>query len=67
MTSSEQNSEMQKEDNPPIKNENENPSPNIDKKMEMEKVSEEKDKYLDLNLITRKWRVKFYRLRFLCK
>ena len=28
----------------------------------MEKVSEEKDKYLDLNLITRKWRVKFYRL-----
>jgi len=62
MTSSEQNSEMQKEDNPPIKNENENPSPNIDKKMEMEKVSEEKDKYLDLNLITRKWRVKFYRL-----
>ena len=62
MTSNEQNSEMRKEDNPPIKNENENPSPNIDKKMEMEKVSEEKDKYLDLNLITRKWRVKFYRL-----
>ena len=62
MTSNEQNSEIQKEDNPPIKNENENPSPNIDKKMEMEKVSEEKDKYLDLNLITRKWRVKFYRL-----
>ena len=62
MISNEQNSEMQKEDNPPIENNLENHSPNKDTKMEMEKVSEEKDKYLDLNLITRKWRVKFYRL-----
>ena len=62
MISNEQNSEMQKEDNPPVENNFENHSPNKDTKMEMEKVSEEKDKYLDLNLITRKWRVKFYRL-----
>ena len=62
MISNEQNSEMQKEDNPPVENNLENHSPNKDTKMEMEKVSEEKDKYLDLNLITRKWRVKFYRL-----
>ena len=62
MISNEQNSEMQKEDNPPVENNLENHSPNKDIKMEMEKVSEEKDKYLDLNLITRKWRVKFYRL-----
>jgi len=62
MISKEQNSEMQKEDNPPVENNLENHSPNKDTKMEMEKVSEEKDKYLDLNLITRKWRVKFYRL-----
>ncbi len=62
MISNEQNFEMQKEDNPPVENNLENHSPNKDTKMEMEKVSEEKDKYLDLNLITRKWRVKFYRL-----
>ena len=62
MISNEQNSEMQKEDNPPVENNLENHSPNKDTKMEMEKVSEERDKYLDLNLITRKWRVKFYRL-----
>ena len=62
MISNEQNSEMQKEDNSPVENNLENHSPNKDTKMEMEKVSEEKDKYLDLNLITRKWRVKFYRL-----
>ena len=62
MISNEQNSEIQKEDNPPVENNLENHSPNKDTKMEMEKVSEEKDKYLDLNLITRKWRVKFYRL-----
>jgi len=62
MISNEQNSKMQKEDNPPLENNLENHSPNKDTKMEMEKVSEEKDKYLDLNLITRKWRVKFYRL-----
>ena len=62
MISNEQNSETQKEDNSPVENNLENHSPNKDTKMEMEKVSEEKDKYLDLNLITRKWRVKFYRL-----
>ena len=62
MISNEQNSEMQKEDNSPVENNLENHSPNKDTKMEMEKVSEERDKYLDLNLITRKWRVKFYRL-----
>ena len=62
MISNEQNSEIQKEDNSPVENNLENHSPNKDTKMEMEKVSEEKDKYLDLNLITRKWRVKFYRL-----
>ena len=62
MISNEQNSEIQKEDNSPVENNLENHSPNKDTKMEMEKVSEEKDKYLDLNLITRTWRVKFYRL-----
>ena len=62
MISNEQKSEIQKENNPPVENNLENHSPNKDTKMEMEKVSEEKDKYLDLNLITRKWRVKFYRL-----
>ena len=62
MTSNEQNSENKKEEIPLTTNNLENNSPNKDKKMETEKISEEPEKYLDLNLITRKWRVKFYKL-----
>ena len=62
MTSNEQNSENKKEEIPLTTNNLENNSPNKDKKMETEKISEEPEKYFDLNLITRKWRVKFYKL-----
>ena len=62
MTSNEQNSENKKEEIPLINNNQENTSPNKDKKIETEKILEEQEKYLDLNLITRKWRVKFYKL-----
>ena len=62
MTSNEQNSENKKEEIPLINNNQENTSPNKDKKVETEKILEEQEKYLDLNLITRKWRVKFYKL-----
>ena len=62
MTSNEPNIDNKKEDKSPIKNNSENLSPLKDKKMETEKVSEEKEKYFDMNLITRKWRVKFYKL-----
>ena len=62
MTSNEQNSESKIEETSPKKNNQENPSPNKDQKMETELVHEEKEKYLDLNLMTRKWRVKYYRL-----
>ena len=62
MTSNEQNSENKKEEIPLTTNNLENNSPNKDKKMETEKISEEPEKYMDLNLITRKWRVKFYKL-----
>ena len=62
MTSNEQNSENKKEEIPLTINNLENNSPNKDKKMETEKISEEPEKYFDLNLITRKWRVKFYKL-----
>ena len=62
MTSNEQNSESKKEEIPLINNNQENTSPNKDKKIETEKILEEQEKYLDLNLITRKWRVKFYKL-----
>ena len=62
MTSNEQNSENKKEEIPLTTNNPDNNSPNKDKKMETEKIQEEPEKYLDLNLITRKWRVKFYKL-----
>ena len=62
MTSNEQNSENKKEEIPLINNNQENTSPIKDKKIETEKILEEQEKYLDLNLITRKWRVKFYKL-----
>ena len=62
MTSNEQNSENKKEEIPLINNNQENTSPNKDKKIETDKILEEQEKYLDLNLITRKWRVKFYKL-----
>ena len=62
MTSNEQNSENKKEEIPLTMNNPDNNSPNQDKKMETEKIQEEPEKYLDLNLITRKWRVKFYKL-----
>ena len=62
MTSNEQNLENKIEDKPENNNEKENTSPNKEPKMETELVPEENEKYLDLNLITRKWRVKFYKL-----
>ena len=62
MTSNEENLENKIEDNPENKNEKENTSPNKEPKMETELIPEENEKYLDLNLITRKWRVKFYKL-----
>ena len=62
MTSNSQNSESKIGEISPIKINQENPSPKKENKMETEMPSEEKGKYLDLNLITRKWRVKFYKL-----
>ena len=62
MTSNEQNSENKKEERSILNNNPENISPIKDKKMKTENVQEEKEKYFDMNLVTRKWRVKFYKL-----
>ena len=65
MTSAEQNSSNKKSEESINKIEEENKSPNKAQKMETEIIEDQSEKYLDLNLITRKWRVKFYKLNSL--
>ena len=65
MTSAEQNSSNKKSEESINKIEEEKQSPNKAQKMETEIIEDQSEKYLDLNLITRKWRVKFYKLNSL--
>ena len=65
MTSAEQNSSNKKSEECINKIEEEKQSPNKAQKMETEIIEDQSEKYLDLNLITRKWRVKFYKLNSL--
>ena len=62
MTSNDQNSAAKKIDESINKTEEEKQSPNKEQIMETETNEDKNEKYLDFNLITRKWRVKYYKL-----
>ena len=62
MTSPEQKDSCIKREESKNKTEEENSSPQKVQKMETEINDDKSDQYLDFNLITRKWRVKFYKL-----
>jgi hypothetical protein len=62
MTSNEQNSVNSKIDESKNKTEEERHSPKKEQIMETETNEDKDEKYLDFNLITRKWRVKYYKL-----
>ena len=62
MTSNEQNSASTKIEDSKNKTEEEKQSPNKENKMETEINEDKNEKYLDYDLITRKWRVKYYKL-----
>ena len=62
MTSPEQKDSCIKREESKNKTEEENSSPQKVQKMETEINDDKSEQYLDFNLITRKWRVKFYKL-----
>ena len=62
MTSNDQNIVAKKIDESINKTEEEKQSPNKEQIMETETNEDKNEKYLDFNLITRKWRVKYYKL-----